>query len=586
MKFSVAEGLQLLGEVTFAEKAHDDDPKKQCLDATRNEVIEAILRWATYAESPDPEEWVGRTPKLSARVLWLCGVAGSGKSRISRSVAARLQKLQRLGSLYCCDYKNRETLNPRSLFSTVARHLADRDPLRKQRLIAAIKDDTAIRKTQICRLQYQHFIVTPSADLPVVGDTVIVIDAFDEIGSVQDRADALEILTKRAHEFPDGLRIVVTSRFERDIQKALQSPDAVGVDHMLMEEIPSALTTRDISTYVHDALKNVEGLSSAQLHELATAAGNSFQWASTACRYICDDDGGWGNLPRERLALFLVGNHGLDELYTQILDERFGKGSAADLGRLKLILGQVIGVKEPISLRALWELSPKGLPGVNSAPSLEDFQYIVRHLASLLVNTHDVDQPIFPFHTSFSDFLHDTNQGHKYAIDMDKTTNRLALGCLEVMERELRFNICQIPTSYWANKYVENLRRENISRHLFYASLFWAQHFSEYVDMDNIISSKLQGLLSSRFLEWLEVMSVTNSSFQAPLAAINLSKASFCTNHSITIFTHPRVDSGRPCLPDPRSQAVHFRFCKANSFKCSAHLPQCSCICTNIISPM
>ena len=49
-----------------------------------------------------------------------------------------------------------------------------------------------------------------------------MIDAFDEIGSAQDREDALEILTKRAHELPDGLRIVVTSRFEQDIQDAPQ----------------------------------------------------------------------------------------------------------------------------------------------------------------------------------------------------------------------------------------------------------------------------------------------------------------------------------------------------------------------------
>jgi hypothetical protein len=468
-------------------------------------------------------------PKLSARILWLCGVAGSGKSRISRSVAARLQRLQRLGSLYCCDYKNRETLNPASLFSTIARHLADRDPLRKQRLIDAIRDDTAVRRTEICRQQYQHLIVTPSADLPVIGDTVVVIDAFDEIGSVQDRVDALEILTKRAHELPDGLRIVVTSRFERDIQKALQTPDAVGVDYVLMEDIPTDLTARDISVYVRDALRDIEGLNFAQLAEIAKAAGDSFQWASTACRYICDDNDGQGDLPRERLALFMVGNRGLDDLYTRILNEHFGKGSPIRLARLKLILGYIIGVKEPISLRALWELTPRSLFTGDSALSLDDFQYIVRHLASLLVNTHDVDQPIFPFHTSFSEFLCDAKQCHKYLIDIDEVNNRLAVGCLEVMERELQFNICQIPTSYTANWDIKNLStliRDNISPHLLYASHFWAQHFSHLTSVDDIILSKLLDLLLDHFLEWLEVMSVTGVSFQAPLTAVNSSKAS------------------------------------------------------------
>ena len=114
---------------------------------------------------------------------------------------------------------------------------------------------------------------------------------------------------------------------------------------------------RDISIYVHDALKDVEDLEPGDLDQLAEAAHVSFQWASTACRYICGDlDRQGTELPRERLALFLAGNRGLDELYTRILDEHFGGASAAGLERLKLILGQIVGVKEPMSLRALWKL--------------------------------------------------------------------------------------------------------------------------------------------------------------------------------------------------------------------------------------
>ena len=524
----------------FAGKAYDDDSGKRCLDGTRTEIIEAILQWATHAVSPDTTDQIGGVPKLSARVLWLCGVAGSGKSRICRSVAARLHELQRLGSLYCCDYKNRETLNPRSLFSTIALHLADRDPLRKQHLVAAIREERAVRETEICRQQYQHFIVNPSADLPVVGDTVIVIDAFDEIGSVRDREDALEILTKRAHELPDGLRIVVTSRFERDIQDALQLPEAVGAGYMLMEDIPKDLTVRDIAVYVQDALKGVKGLTSAQLAQLAKAAGDSFQWASTACRYIRDDDDGQGaQLPRERLPLFLTRNQGLDELYARILNEHFGKGAPDHLTRLKLVLGQIVGVKEPRSLRALWQLTPQNLPAPNSDLSLDDYQHIVRHLASLLVNTHDVDQPIYPFHTSLVDFLCDAEQQHEYAIDVEQANYYLAIGCLEVMGRELRFNICQIPTSYKANKDIEDLDTlitENISSHLRYASNFCAQHISHLTDVDDVISSKLLGLLqSSRFLQWLEVMSVTGGSFQAPLITLDSLKVSLqVVNYFVT----------------------------------------------------
>ena len=487
------------------------------------------MKWALYADSPHAEEQLIKAPKSSARVLWLCGVAGSGKSRISRSVAARLQMLQRLGSLYCCDYKNKASLNPSSLFSTIAQHLADRDSLRKHRLLAAIKDDKAIRTTKICRQQYQHFIVTPSSDLPIVGETVIVIDAFDEIGSVEDRAKALDILSKRAHELPPGLHIVVTSRFEEDIQQALQSPRAVDADYILMEDIPIDLTTRDISLYVHNILQDIEDLEAADLNQLATATGNSFQWASTACRYICNNHDGRGiQGPKERLPLFLTSNEGLDELYAQILQEHFGEESSERLERLRLVLGCILGAEEPISLLTLSELISRGLSGVNAAMNLQNLQRIVRHLASLLVNTHNVDQPISPLHTSFADFLCDVKRHHKYLVNIGQANYRLAIGCLEVMERELRFNICQIPTSYNANNDIENLgalAKENISRHLLYASHFWARHFLHLTNVDNVVSSKLIDLLSDHFLEWLEVMSVTGASFQAPLIDVD-SKAS------------------------------------------------------------
>jgi hypothetical protein len=161
---------------------------------------------------------------------------------------------------------------------------------------------------------------------------------------------------------------------------------------------------------------------------------------------------------------------------------------------------------------------------------------MVRRLASLLVNTHDVDQPIAPLHTSFADFLWDVKQDHKYVIDVRKANKQLAIGCLEIMERELQFNICQIPTSYKANKDIENLDvlvKKYISPHLLYASHFWSQHLSYLADIDDIICSKLRCFLSHRFLEWLEVMNVTEAPFHAALVTVN-SKACPVENYSAT----------------------------------------------------
>ena len=116
-----AEGLELLKDMEFAERA-SGDVRGRCLDGTRTEIIDTIMRWALHADSPDGQEQIDKAPRLSARVLWLCGVAGSGKSRISRSVATRLQKVERLGSLYCCDYrKDRKSTRLNSSHESVSR---------------------------------------------------------------------------------------------------------------------------------------------------------------------------------------------------------------------------------------------------------------------------------------------------------------------------------------------------------------------------------------------------------------------------------------------------------------------------------
>jgi hypothetical protein len=204
-----------------------------------------------------------------------------------------------------------------------------------------------------------------------------------------------------------------------------------------------------------------------------------------------------------------------------------------------------LGSEEPISLRTLSELISRDLPGTNSSTNLQDLQRIVRHLASLLVNTHDIIQPISPLHTSFADFLRDAKRGHKYVVDIESANYHLALGCLEIMERELRFNICRIPTSYKANRDIEDLGtlvKKHISPHLLYASHFWAQHLSYLEDPNDVISSKLVDLLSNRVLEWLEVMSVTDAPFQAPLAAISASKVSLSANLTVIFPTNPHLD--------------------------------------------
>lgn len=88
-------------------------------------------------------------------------------------------------------------------------------------------------------------------------------------------------------------------------------------------------------------------------------------------------------------------------------------------------------------------------------------------------------------------------------------------GCLKIMAKELRFNICGSPSSFLRNKDVPNveaLKREHISSHLGYACRHWANQVSKLDSLDPDLLNMLSQLFQTHFLHWLEVMSILDFS--------------------------------------------------------------------------
>ena len=109
------------------------DSDKACLSGTREEVLEAISHWV-HSDS--------------GRLLWLTGGAGTGKSAIAHTIAARFSFLQRLGSSFFYA-RGQAGHDPQGLFSTFARDLADLDPNFRQELASTIRNDRALRTTSV-----------------------------------------------------------------------------------------------------------------------------------------------------------------------------------------------------------------------------------------------------------------------------------------------------------------------------------------------------------------------------------------------------------------------------------------------------
>lgn len=517
-----------MGEIQFAEEAKRalTEDARGCLEGTRTEVVDAIVNWAIGGDPPaNPPSYL-KALVPQTRVLWLCGLAGEGKSSIAIAVAKKARAVGHLGSMYGFQSTNQAALNPKNLFSTISRDLADHDVSWKLRLLEIIRQsDNITRKTTSATTQFNTFLLAPGVTATIVGWRVIVIDAFDEAGNRIERREILRILTERVGELPDGLRIIVTSRTEDDVMNALSRP-LNGVSTLMMDQIPHDQTENDIELFVRHSLHNNTYLNSLQnaaeqKARLICAAGRLFQWASVACRYInSDDDGDGMRDPGDRLSDVLASAKplgDLGDLYTRIFDGQFGSSQADTLMKLLPILGPLVYAREPLCLQDMITL---GLPS-SSAPEQEHpvdyYHWRLRKLSSLLTGTQDAITPIVPLHASFVDFLREKISDAPFNANTASFNGVLASRCIDVMRRDLCFNICHLPTSFRRNRDIDGIEAlvdTHISKALSYACRFWPYHFAQFREWHMSIQfvKSITHILSDRILEWLEVMSLTESS--------------------------------------------------------------------------
>ena len=145
----------------------------------------------------------------------------------------------------------------------------------------------------------------------------------------------------------------------------------------------------------------------------------------------------------------------------------------------------------------------------------EDVLFSLSSVNSLLVLEEDPIHPVRPFHKSFPDFITDPTRctDPRFLISPPHHHLQLLTGCLDLMNRALARNMCNLPDAV-ANSDVGDLKErieECIDPALRYACLSWHGHL---VDADTTpahaptITPILRQFLEKKFLFWLEVLSV------------------------------------------------------------------------------
>ncbi|KAH8202717.1 hypothetical protein TruAng_003093 [Truncatella angustata] len=390
-----------------AYNSHADEHNPQCLPDTRIEVLQEISGW-----TQDPN---------AKTVYWLNGMAGTGKSTISRTLAHMFSESGTLGATFFFKRGEGDRGGMSKFFTTIASQLIQQVPKITEHVQAAIDADPAVISKALPE-QFDKLIIDPLLKtLPRASPRqrrllIIIIDALDECEREKD------------------LKFFLTSRPELPIRLGFKAIDGTYQDFIL-HEVAEPVIEHDIAAYLKHELRRIQQefdqsnsgdrqLSAnwptrADLQTLVRMAIPLFIFAATVCRFISDGRVGSPDEQLQEVLQYQSKNpkSQLDATYLPVLNQMVTGLHPRDLSRVlerfHKVVGSIIALASPLSTFALAELLEIRVAIVDNA---------LRTLHSVLSIPISPQQPVRPLHLSFRDFLIDpTRRDDPFWINEKKT---------------------------------------------------------------------------------------------------------------------------------------------------------------------
>jgi hypothetical protein len=285
--------------------------------------------------------------------------------------------------------------------------------------------------------------------------TLIIIDALDECKDKEPASAILSILSRYVDQIPT-VKFFITGRPEPRIRSGFRLESLAPITEVLkLHEVKPEAVDKDIEllfrTQLTSLVKNRSDLdltedwpSPSDIKVLCKKAAGFFIYASTVVKFVASDV----YSPPERLSLITSlpestieeGRSGVDQLYTQILQQAFSgvhPGDNQQYLRFQTVVGAVLLLFNPLSIKDLSDLL---------GCSTQYIQNATRFLHSLLLVPGSIEDPIQVFHKSFPDFLMDPNrcEDEKFVVEPAARHAEILLACLGLMEKRLKKNICNL----------------------------------------------------------------------------------------------------------------------------------------------
>ncbi|KAL4957112.1 hypothetical protein BDW69DRAFT_180996 [Aspergillus filifer] len=384
---------------------------EECLPGTRVELLDQIEKWAG---SPH-----GRS------IFWLNGMAGTGKSTISKTISRRFKEQKALAASFFFKRGEEERGNAKRLFPTLVKQLAAKVPQLVPSIQETLADDADISE-RVLREQFERLLLRPLLETKESPSTtmVVVIDALDECDQEDDIKLILRLLPRVQSSPAVKLRFFLTSRPDLPINLGFRRI-ANAYQDLILHQIPSPVIEHDISRYFQSKLAQLTESralpagwpGNVRMNLLIEQAVPLFISATTIYRFISDEK--WD--PEKRLQAILTGHvtyvSKMGSTYITVLNQLLAGQDSWESQQLvqefKELVGVIILLATPLSAVALSRL-------VNM--DLDDINHRLNSLHSVLHVPPSSSIPVRLLHLSFRDFLLDaktkeTEESRKFWID-------------------------------------------------------------------------------------------------------------------------------------------------------------------------
>ncbi|KAF5670516.1 hypothetical protein FHETE_4423 [Fusarium heterosporum] len=513
------QSLKITGNAIF-DSRETTSVATPCLRGTQLQTLKTIQEWA---EDPDGE-----------MTLWLEGMAGTGKTSISMTVARalkegkpftdQLEPLRKafLGASFF--FKNGDATRKSTVefFTTIAWCLSDvfSDP--DSPFTKAIKDNPGI-ETKAPQQQFLKLIAEPLSlldkDKFISFQLIVVVDALDEC---DDAETLLAIIGNLQGLLQIRLRFFITSRREEHISngfRRLHSQPFRPVNLKKVESSPGEAD--DITLYLSKTLKEIatrydaqgSGIGDVDIKKLAEKADGLFIYAVTACRFLNAPDFADQESRNIRLKLILEDIEGpqqeVDSIYLTVLKfpdvERQNKALRVPFySKILRLIGLIVVSLRPVSVETLCKLL---------LTTRKELDYHLRYLHPIIDVPNDPSAPISLVHLSFRDFILSETRSERLSFSVKEPVIHREMfdRCLEIIHSELREDICLLTLP---GTFVSEVKSSQIEAHvpqyLRYACRYWVDHLKK-IDRDDLQKSGLNDddgpvhrFFQNNLLYWLE----------------------------------------------------------------------------------